>query len=280
MNKKLTLIAASAAILVSAAACSQKQDNENASVASVNELDVEVALLDAAQSYEIIMNRDTMHLVMTANIQWPKMVGSHDMTPLQDSIMAFAFPEYHDISIKEAMIRYVGNTEATGIPSTGASVTPTSEAFSESEFSYNSTITGRVLEFSDRMITYQITESAYLGGAHPNTTSRSITYDFANSTLLSPANVIKSESLADFTAIAKRNLAAQLNMTETELDQALMVEKFALSNDLYIADRAIYIHYNPYEILPYSVGTVDVMVSPYEVRDMLTPKAENLLINQ
>ncbi|MCM1483541.1 MAG: DUF3298 and DUF4163 domain-containing protein [Muribaculaceae bacterium] len=261
--------------------CSTSDKTDGSSVApaaDITELDVSVSLMSAAKSYDIVLAGDSMHLVMSASVQWPQKIGNHDLSAFQDSIITFAFPQEKSRDIKNAIAGYVNDVESTGLIETGAVVTICKEAYPDNVNNYSCDIDARVLEFSDKMITYQIVESTYLGGAHPNTTSRALTYDFVNSTLLTLSNVIKPESIPAFTQIVKRNMLQQLDMSEAEFAEQTLAPTFTVGSDLFIGDGSIYVHYNTYEILPHSYGSIDVMVSPYEVRDMLTPIAQSLLI--
>lgn len=255
-------------------------DSIKVKTADISELDVNVNLLSTAKSYDIILAQDSMHLVMSASVQWPTKIGKHDLTAFQDSILTFAFPQYKDGDVRSCMSAYVNDVKSTGLVENGATVTNCQEAYPDDVNNYSCDIDARVLEFSDKMITYQIVETTYLGGAHPNTASRSITYDFVNSTLLSISNVIKPESIPEFAEVVKRNMLQQLDITEGDFEQMMLVPKFQLGKDLFIGDGSIYIHYNTYELLPHSFGTIDVMVSPYEIQDMLTPMAKDLLVEE
>lgn len=48
---------------------------------------------------------------------------------------------------------------------------------------------------------------------------------------------------------------------------------------MYVLNGMLVFHYNPYDILPYSYGTIDVDVAPYQVKDFLTPEATRMLID-
>lgn len=259
---------------------SSKNATEAAPAADITELDVSVSLMSAAKSYDIVIGQDSMHLVMSASVQWPQKMGNHDLKAFQDSILNFAFPQHTSADVKQAIASYVNDVESTGLVEAGAVVKPCKETYPDNVNNYSCDIDARLLEFTDKMMTYQIVESTYLGGAHPNTASRSITYDFVNSTLLTLSNVIKSESLPAFADVVKRNLLQQLDMSEREFNQQMLADQFQVGQDIFIGDGSIYVHYNAYELLPYSYGTIDVMVSPYEVRDMLTPMAQKLLLDE
>ena len=63
-----------------------------------------------------------------------------------------------------------------------------------------------------------------------------------------------------------------------ELDSELLVKPLPVSKDVYVLNGMLVFHYNPYDILPYSYGTIDVDVAPYQVRDYLTPEAYRMLV--
>ncbi|WP_368506410.1 RsiV family protein [uncultured Duncaniella sp.] len=44
----------------------------------------------------------------------------------------------------------------------------------------------------------------------------------------------------------------------------------------YISGNTLYFHYDPYEIGPYAMGSVDVAVYPYEIERFLQPSVIRL----
>ena len=87
---------------------SSKNATEAAPAADITELDVSVSLMSAAKSYDIVIGQDSMHLVMSASVQWPQKMGNHDLKAFQDSILNFAFPQHTSADVKQAIASYKG----------------------------------------------------------------------------------------------------------------------------------------------------------------------------
>ena len=142
---------------------------------------------------------------------------------------------------------------------------------------YFDNIKATVLELDEQMITYQITVSTYLGGAHPTTSIHPITFDLSDSRVLTLDNLLKAGARDSIMPIIASALARQLDVTPSRLHRAgIFVDQLTYPGTPYIYNNVLYFHYNPYEIAPYSSGMIDVAIYPYEVEHLITPEARSL----
>lgn len=246
---------------------------------TLHELEIDLTVMSAVRSYAIDIDTNSYHLCLSADLQWPKKIGDYDIKPLQDSIVAYSFPNVTRESVKNAILAYVSDVTSTGLNDGGARITPIDRIYPDSINSFTVSLDARVLEFGKRLIAYQIAEYSYLGGAHPVTMSRTFTYDLQKKRVVGLNELIAPDKINDFTVAVMKQLAAQLDITPTELRESLLSPSFTVSDDVYCADGYIFVHYNPYQILPYSFGTIDVQMSPYEYQSLLTPYAREILLD-
>lgn len=249
----------------------------------VHKMDFDLQMLSAAQSYEVTDDTLNFHIVISAEVQWPVRIGNNNITSLQDSIVAYCFPEQltdaqHPFKVRHAMVNYVRDVNATGVVDDGSEIKAISEVYPDSIGNYSVNLEGRVIDFGRRIIAYQIAEHSFLGGAHPNTASHILSYDLEQGRVITAEDIIPADRMNEFALVVMKQLAAQLGMSPAELRDALLSQVFTVSSDIYVTDSYVYVHYNPYEILPYAYGTINVEIAPYEVATLLTPYARRLLL--
>lgn len=286
MKKILPALALASTIALTFFSCNKSETTDNKSTDSTALIDsavtvteVDMQVLSIARGYEMTFDTTRLKLAMVANVQWPTEIGSYKMKTLQDSIIAICFPFCENIDVKKAMFNYVTDLNQTGLVDDASAITPIDKVYPDSVNNFSMQLDARVLELTENLVTYQVVESSYLGGAHPNVASRTFTFDLAKDKILTISDLIAQHKIDDFKVAVSKQLAEQLEMTPAALDDMLLVKPFTISSTIYCADGYIYVHYNPYELLPYSFGTIDVQISPLENEGLLTPYAKELLLN-
>lgn len=103
------------------------------------------------------------------------------------------------------------------------------------------------------------------------TTVRPFTYDFANSQVLDNSNIFRHGTPTDsIVPVIKEALARQLGVSVGGLRNAgVFADQLTYPGIPYISGNTLYFHYDPYEIGPYAMGSVDVAVYPYEIERFL-----------
>lgn len=234
-----------------------------------------------AKKYFRITNPDgepDFTLTLETTVQWPVEIGDYNIKPLQDTIINLVAGKSLP-TISDAMLAFVSNAAEYPI---GDNITEVDSVPSESEFntSFYAQTNISVSEITDELITFNCVSDQYMGGAHNMTTESPFTYDFKSGNFISLKWLFtdpNSPSLLDAVMTA---IAEEENMTADELRQSLLVTEIGIPKDVYIQNGMIVFHYNPYEILPYSFGSVDAIVSPYMIQDLLTSAAKTLLVSE
>lgn len=276
------VIAASAVASMTSCGKSDASHGDTDSIAAldtlVHRMDINLQELSAARSYHISIDTSVYNLTVTADVQWPEKIGDYSIKTFQDSIMSGCFGPGRD-NIDKAIVNYVADISPLGITDENSIVKPVDKVFPTSPTNFTVDLNAKMLEFGKRVLVYQIVYQDFLGGAHPNTYSNILSYDLEQGKIVNGSDLIASDKINEFTMVVMKQLAAQLEMSPAQLRENLLSSNFSVSDDVYVADGFICVHYNPYEVLPYSFGTIDVRVSPYDVSQMLTPYARELLLD-
>ena len=258
MTFRNLFLAAPLLMLVAACGPSHPADSSNPSPggAEIEEFPINTTLLTSSETYFGVPDSvlgDT-YLTLTASILWPEKVSDRDIRPLQDTIMHVAY--------QLGKMKPVDKVKKVG----------------ESVRSYYSEVSGRLIEVNEQSCTYLLSFSEYMGGAHPNHASVVMSYDFTRGKCIDYAYLFKEGADSKLQGLILESLAANMAVSVKELDSELLVKPLPVSKDVYVLNGMLVFHYNPYDILPYSYGTIDVDVAPYQVRDYLTPEAYRMLV--
>lgn len=280
MTFRNLFLAAPLLMLVAACGPSHPADSSNPSPsgAEIEEFPINTTLLTSSETYFGVPDSvlgDT-YLTLTASILWPEKVSDRDIRPLQDTIMHVAFPASYDKNPRHAIKEFVTDVSAYQL----GKMKPVDKVkkVGESVRSYYSEVSGRLIEVNEQSCTYLISFSEYMGGAHPNHASVVMSYDFTRGKCIDYAYLFREGADSKLQGLILESLAANMTVSVKELDSELLVKPLPVSKDVYVLNGMLVFHYNPYDILPYSYGTIDVDVAPYQVRDYLTPEAYSMLV--
>ncbi|MDE5665148.1 MAG: DUF3298 and DUF4163 domain-containing protein [Duncaniella sp.] len=255
-----------------AASCGNR--NEVPADSEISEFEIHKKLLTADRSYRVVTDYGTVYLEMYTSVQWPEKFGGNDIKVLQDSVLNFAYSDTTSVSIHDAIRKYLDDTSfLEGVKE----IVPIDTLPSDS-MTYFSSVTGSVLDLDEGMVTYQLVSSSYLGGAHPMTATHPFTYDFAESRVLDNSNIFRPGTPTDsIVPVIREALARQLGVPVSRLkNEGVFADQLTYPGIPYISGNTLYFHYDPYEIGPYAMGSVDVAVYPYEIERFLQPSVVRL----
>ncbi|WP_297067787.1 DUF3298 and DUF4163 domain-containing protein [uncultured Duncaniella sp.] len=255
-----------------AASCGNR--NEVPADSEISEFEIHKKLLTADRSYRVVTDYGTVYLEMYTSVQWPEKFGGNDIKVLQDSVLNFAYSDTTSVSIHDAIRKYLDDTSfLEGVKE----IVPVDTLPSDS-MTYFSSVTGSVLDLDEGMVTYQLVSSSYLGGAHPMTATHPFTYDFAESRVLDNSNIFRPGTPTDsIVPVIREALARQLGVPVSRLkNEGVFADQLTYPGIPYISGNTLYFHYDPYEIGPYAMGSVDVAVYPYEIERFLQPSVVRL----
>jgi hypothetical protein len=119
--------------------------------------------------------------------------------------------------------------------------------------------------------TIDVTEFAYTGGAHPNTHRRLVSFDVATGALLGVEDL--TTDVTGLTSLVEQQLRADRGIdADADLGAAgfwLPEGGFTLPESIGVVPEGLLVHWDAYEIAPYSMGPIDVIVPSGELTGMV-----------
>lgn len=274
--KTLVIIAAAA----TAASCSGPSGNSRS--VKVESFVIDETIKTASQCYAFADQTLDMngYASISASVMWPDKLGDSQLRALQDTIMARAFATTpRGQGIDSAMKKFVSSPEAFEFQDAKWTVVDSLPSNEAAERAWYIDVTARVAYLDEGMVTYQISNSSYMGGAHPNTVTDMFTYDLKNGKVLDSKNMFVPGSEARLLEFVKQQLADDLNTTVDKLSETgIFTEQMTGLGQPYLNGDAVVFHYNPYEIAPYSMGAFNIGVWASSIKDYLTPDVKALTI--
>lgn len=265
------------------AACSgsSESDNNNGANGSegvVSSFEVRQSIKSAARSFEIKTDDGNVYLTLSTSVQWPEEFGQFKIDVLEDSLSSLMYKKAVTTDgIDPLMAKFVSTVPdevAMGNPSTPVDSVPSGEGVS----AWSIDVSGKILEFTKKTVTYEVSTYSFLGGAHPTTLTQPFSYDLAAGQVLTLANMFKKGSEAAVLKVVAQNLADNYDVAPTALDKAgFLVSSLEKLGMPYIYNNAIVFRYDPYDIAPYAMGAVNVEVYPAQLAEYMTPEFARLM---
>lgn len=251
---------------------------DNSSTSDITNFRFNENIKSASRCYNITSDDFNCYLTITTSVQWPEKIAEYDISHLRDTIIALTYPNSKTTDIDKAIIGFVDDYATYQLGSEAKRIDSIPSGADDTRI-YNSDVRLTLAEITPQTATYSVDFSTYLGGAHPNSGSQPFTY------LLKDAKIIDIDWL--FTPgyqdtlipILQDAVAQSAGITKSEMFESMLSNSFPVSDNVYILNGTIIFHYNPYILLPHSYGQIDASVSPYLVRDILTPQAKALLLD-
>lgn len=283
MKNQFLAAICTAAIAMLVTSCGKSGSNDTGSGdIKISEFAVNQSIKSSERNYLVVFGGDSAYLDISTSIHWPEKIGDADIKVLQDSLMRYCYADTTQ-GINPAILAYMANTSMVDSLAPGDKVVAVdSVPQSQDEMrSWFSNVTASITELNEDMVTYEVSSSSYLGGAHPFTASHPFTYDLRSAKVLDMGNMFVTGSTEKIVDIIREALARQLGTSVSRLDNAgIFSSQLTYPGQPYIAGGALVFHYNPYDIAPYAMGPVDVTVYPYEVDSLLTPQVKSLFADQ
>lgn len=275
MNK-LTAIALTAAIgAMALTSCSKKNRIDD----TISNFGIDATIKTASQSYCFTVDSVETYGSLSTSLYWPERLGGHPIKVLQDSIISkmYGLDTRSRNGIDGAINRFLDDTSQFAVEGemTPLDSLPDNQRAQMAWYVEN---LGNIADLNDKFVTYKITHNLYGGGAHPNTIIDIFTYDLVRGETMNLDNMFVAGSNDKLLEIVKQALATQLGTTVDKLDDAgIFADQLCYLGQPCIIEDAIVFHYNPYEIAPYSMGSIDVNIWAGEIDEYLTPEAKKLL---
>lgn len=145
---------------------------------------------------------------------------------------------------------------------------------------YEYSLTGECVYNRDSILSYRVTIFSYNGGAHGLYGS---TYGVVNLIACSPihlADFVTEESEPELTKLLKASVAREFKCPNFEalksMDILFKADALALTENFYVDSLGVTWHFDPYEIAPFSVGSIEACI-PWDQLHPLLPEGCDLL---
>lgn len=147
------------------------------------------------------------------------------------------------------------------------------EREASSWMNYEENVEGRVLYNANGLVGYQFNIYSYAGGAHGNNSVRNCVYDCRKGRLITLADLFAPESLMQAGEMLRNRLVKDYDCATMEE----LIEKcdfFSLTEiepteNFMIDDNGLCWSYDPYEIAPYVMGTIEVKLPWVALKPLL-----------
>lgn len=127
---------------------------------------------------------------------------------------------------------------------------------------------------SDDVLSFHVDSESYTGGAHPNSGSSFFVFDKKSKKELAMADLI-SDTI-QFKILLEREFRKQKDIGEglKLADGGFYLDDgdFLLNNNIGLTDNSVIVHFNPYEIAPYSLGSTTLELDKKELGQLLLMK--------
>ncbi len=208
-------------------------------------------------------------------VEWPDAMGRHDISRLQDSLV-YAIFDTTAVSIDQAILASTQRPEGIDLfKMKRVDSIPTSEI----NRVLLRDIIASVITFSPRFIVYQIMTSTYNGGAHGITESHYLNYDLANAKTITLSDIFKTGARDTVLQAVKDCLMTKYGVSSMKelQDKGIFADRIYVTDNFYLQGYDIVFHYNPYDIAPYAMGSINVRIPYYQIQSCIKPEAASML---
>jgi hypothetical protein len=112
-----------------------------------------------------------------------------------------------------------------------------------------------------------VTETSFLGGAHPNTSKMFYNFDLRSGGKLKLSDLVIGDSIKVLTGTAEKifRIDRKMNIGETYKEAGFWFkdDRFELNDNFAVTEDGILFYYNNYEIAPYVYGATKLLI-PYD----------------
>lgn len=139
--------------------------------------------------------------------------------------------------------------------------------FPEYNFGWYLIVKAEIIYETDRIISLSIYHEAFTGGAHPNSGTSYFVIDVSTNKELATTDIISD--MVQFKKLLEEEFRKVKSMNDNQsfadVGFYLNEDDFLINNNIGITPESVIVHFNPYEIAPYSEGATTLELN----REML-----------
>jgi hypothetical protein len=133
--------------------------------------------------------------------------------------------------------------------------------------------TGKVRHNSDYVLSVELSEYSYLGGAHPNTHINFVNLNLKSGEEIKLDDLLIKNVENELNGIAESEFRSSKELSETEdLGQAgfwFDNNRFHLNDNFLITDSSLIFYYNNYEITAYAFGPTELEITFKKIKNLI-----------
>jgi hypothetical protein len=131
---------------------------------------------------------------------------------------------------------------------------------------------------SPRFLIFSRNRAEYTGGAHGNYGKEYFVLNREKAELISLKDIIKEESRQALTEKLNKTLRQDWDLDESGSleEHGFLVSRVELTENFFLTSQGLGFHWDPYEIGPYVMGSVEVTIPYGKIGDILNPLGHSL----
>lgn len=115
-----------------------------------------------------------------------------------------------------------------------------------------------VIYKNEHYMSLEFSQSAFTGGAHPNSWSDHWIIDLRSKNTIAFHELFSENDLILIKRLSDKEIKKTFKVKS--LEQILFTRDYEISKDIYLLKNGVVFQYNPYEIAPYSTGPIQVFI--------------------
>jgi len=137
------------------------------------------------------------------------------------------------------------------------------DAVSDAEIDWSLTRTARVIFSNSNIVSFELTNTGYLGGAHGFKDRSLMTFDSKTGQRLTVTDLVEERSRATLNRVleAEFRRAREIRAGQSLQDAGFFIlpgQELPIGENFALSDKGLEIQYNPYEVAPYALGETRV----------------------
>ncbi len=222
--------------------------------------------------------QDSLHLLFTIELP-TRMPSDSALQPIQSDIISKLVGErYAQLTLQDALVQYANMCETEYLNNNKmlAELALTEEFDSEEDthifFCEAQIYNARVERMQANILSYEIEQYIYTGGAHGVNNRFFYNYNATTGTLLNESDLFTPDYQEALTILLRQNFMIQHTDAQTEEDlyqSEYDIDKIIPNNNFYLTQTGLVYLFNPYEIAPYSYGATEVILSKELIEPLL-----------
>ena len=143
--------------------------------------------------------------------------------------------------------------------------------FPDYQFGWYVVLASEITFESDQLFSFRIDSESFTGGAHPNSSTEFFVIEKRSGKELSTTDIISDTS--QFKEMLEEEFRKEkgMNQEQSFADRGFYINDgdFLLNDNIGLTDTSVLVHFNPYEIAPYSEGATTLEISKKSIGNIL-----------